>query len=187
MAMEERFKPLAPEEMTPEQRRTLDAILGGPRGKIEGPFKALLRSPDLADRVQRVGEYIRFRSSVPARLNELAILVTARKWTAQFEWWAHRRLAMQAGLKPAIADAIARGERPADMDVDEAAVHDFAHALVHSGHPSDAAFAALCDRLGEQGVIDVIGACGYYTLVSFVLNVERVGLPDGAAPPLEPI
>ena len=185
--MEERFRPLAPEEMTPEQRRALDAILSGPRGRIEGPFKALLRSPDLADRVQRVGEYVRFRSSMPARLNELAILVTARKWTAQFEWWAHRRLAMQAGLKSEIADAIAKGERPPGMDADEAAVHDFAHALVHTGHPSDAAFAALRERFGEQGVIDVVGACGYYTLVSFVLNVDRVGLPEGEAPPLAPL
>jgi 4-carboxymuconolactone decarboxylase len=180
--MDERFAPLPPEAMTPEQRRAYEGIISGPRGGMAGPFKALLRSPDLADRVQRVGEYVRFKSSIPAHLNELAILVTARRWSAQFEWWAHRRLAMQAGLKPAIADAIAAGRRPEGMDADEAAVHDFAHALVHSGHPEDAHFAALRERFGEQGVIDVIGACGYYTLVSFVLNVDRVALPEGAEP-----
>ncbi len=185
--MEERFRPLTPDEMTPAQRRAAEAILAGPRGSLAGPFKALLRSPDLADRVQRVGEYIRFGSSIPARLNELAILVTARRWTAQFEWWAHHRMAMQAGLKPEIAAAIARGERPAAMDAEEAAVHDFARALVHDGHPTDAQFAALRDRFGEQGVVDVIGACGYYSLVSFLLNVDRIGLPEGVAPPLAPL
>jgi 4-carboxymuconolactone decarboxylase len=178
----ERFRPLTPEEMTSEQRRAMEGILAGPRGSMVGPFKALLRSPDLADRVQRVGEYVRFKSSIAAHLNELAILLTARKWSAQFEWWAHHRLAMQAGLKPAIADAIAKGERPVGMDADESAVHDFAHAPLHTGHPTDAQFEALRARFGEQGVIDVIGAVGYYSLVSFVLNVDRDSLPAGVEP-----
>lgn len=182
-----RFKPLDAEAMTPEQRRAAEGILSGPRGRLAGPFDALLRSPDLADRAQRVGEYIRFGSSVPARLNELAILVTARRWTAQYEWYAHHRLAMQAGLRPEIAAAIARGERPRDMAADEAAVHDFAHQLVHTGGVSDESFAAVRELFGEQGVVDLVCACGYYCLVSFVLNVDRVPLPEGEAPPLAPL
>src|SRR3712207_17465 len=109
----ERLPPLSPERMTPRQREVADAIAGGPRGGLRGPFQAWLRSPEVADRFQRVGEYVRFHTSIPAALNEIAILVTAREWTAQFEWFAHRALAMKAGLPPAIAEAIARGERPA--------------------------------------------------------------------------
>jgi 4-carboxymuconolactone decarboxylase len=180
----ERFAALAPEAMTAEQRRVAEAIASGPRGSIRGPFKALLRSPELADRVQKLGEYIRFQSALPRKLNELAILVTARKWTAQFEWYAHHRLAMEAGLDPAIAAAIRQGERPEDMSGDEAAVHDFAHQLVHTGEVDDARFDAVIARFGEQGAVDLIAACGYYSLVSFVLNVDRVQLPDGEELPL---
>jgi 4-carboxymuconolactone decarboxylase len=179
---EERFRPLEPEQMTPDQKRVANNIMSGPRGGMRGPFNALLRSPELADRIQRVGEYIRFQSTIPARLNELAILVTARKWTAQFEWYAHRQLAMKAGLDASIADAIAEARRPEPMQADEAAVYDFAHALVHTGAVSDQSFAAVAERFGEQGVIDLIGAIGYYTTVSFVLNVARVPLPPDAEP-----
>ena len=150
--------------MTPEQRRVADAIASGPRGSIRGPFKALLHSPELADRVQKLGEYIRFQSVLPRRLNELAILVTARRWTAQFDWYVHHRLAMEAGLDPAIAAAIRRGEWPEDVSEDEVAVHDFAHQLVHTGEVDDARFDAVVARFGEQGAVDLIAACGYYSL-----------------------
>jgi 4-carboxymuconolactone decarboxylase len=183
----ERFPPIDASAATSEQRRVMEAITSGPRGDIRGPFKALLRSPELADRVQRVGEYIRFQSVLPRRLNELAILVTARKWTAQFEWYAHQKLAMEAGLDPAIAAGIAEGRRPHTMSPEEAEVHDFAHELVHTGCVSDDTFAAVRKRFAEQGVIDLVAACGYYSLVSFVLNVDRVGLPDGQEPPLRPL
>jgi 4-carboxymuconolactone decarboxylase len=102
-----RFPPLSLDEMTPEQRRVAEAIVAGPRGGLRGPFQAWLRSPELADRLQKVGEHIRFSSSVPRRLNELAILMTARAWDAQFEWWAHQRLALEAGLEKEVADEIA--------------------------------------------------------------------------------
>lgn len=183
----ERFTPLTAETMTADQKRVADAITSGPRGSMRGPFKALLRSPELADRVQRVGEYVRFHSSIPPRLNELAILIVARTWMAQFEWYAHRELAMKAGLSPAIADAIAVGQRPAAMAEDETLVYDFCSSLMRDHAVSDEMFAATKAKFGENGVMDLIGAMGYYSLVSMVLNTDRVSLPDGMAPPLKPL
>src|ERR1700758_4615216 len=107
---ERRFKELTPETMTQEQKSVADAIQAGPRGAgLRGPFNALLRSPDLCDLVQRVGAYVRYATSIPAQLNEMAIIMAGRKWTAQYEFYAHRRLAIQAGLNPGICDAIAAG------------------------------------------------------------------------------
>src|SRR3954471_11313723 len=121
---ERRFKELAPATMTTEQKKVADAIQSGPRGSgLRGPFNALLRSPDLCDLVQRVGAYVRYGSSIPAALNELAICMAGRKWTAQYEFYAHRKLAIDAGLSPAICDAVAAGQRPAGMQEDEAAVY----------------------------------------------------------------
>ncbi len=183
----ERLPPCAPEEMTSRQREVAAAISGGPRGGLRGPFQAWLRSPEVADRFQKVGEYVRFNSTIPPALNELAILVTAREWTAQYEWYAHHALAMKAGLPPAIADAIARGERPEGMDADQRAVYDFATELHRERSVSDAAYAAVMERFGEGGVVDLIAACGYYVAVAMTLNVSRVPLPEGVAPPLAPL
>lgn len=183
----ERLPPLAPERMTPRQREVAEAIAGGPRGGLRGPFQAWLRSPEVADRFQRVGEYVRFNSSIPAALNELAILVTAREWTAQFEWHAHHALAMKAGLPPAIADAIARGERPGSMDADQRVVYEFATELHRERSVSDATYAAVVERFGERGLVDLVAACGYYVAVAMTLNVARVPLPDGLPPPLAPL
>ena len=185
---EGRFKELTPETMTPEQRRVAEAIQSGPRGAgLRGPFNALLRSPELADCVQKVGEYVRFRTSIPQRLNELAIIIAGRRWTAQYEFYAHRRLALQAGLKPEIVDAVADGRRPDAMQDDEAIVYDFATELLHTGGVSEPVYQRALDRFGERGVIDLVGAAGYYTLVSLVLNVARVPLPPGETPPLKPL
>lgn len=181
-----RFDTLPPERMTAEQKRVAEAIQSGPRGQgLRGPFNALLRSPDLADRLQKVGEYIRFRSSLPAKLNELAILLVARKWTAQFEWYAHHQFAMTAGLDPAIAAAIAEGRKPERMPEEEAAIHAFCTELLDTTQVSDAAYENVRRRFGEQGVIDLIGAMGYYSTVSMVLNVDRHPLPEGVAAPLQ--
>lgn len=183
---EARFPELTPQTMTPEQRRVAGSIQSGPRGAgLRGPFNALLRSPDLADAVQKVGEIVRFRSSIPARLNELAIIVTGRKWTAQYEFYAHRQLGLKAGLSAEIADAVAAGRRPERMQDDEADVYDFATELLDSGEVSEATYARALARFGERGVIDLVGACGYYTLVSLVLNTAQVPLPPGEAPPLK--
>lgn len=180
--MTRRFKELAPSEMTEGQRTAYEAIISGPRGGARGPFNALLRSPVLADRVQRVGEYVRFNSSLPARLNELAILVVARYWSAQYEWYAHRELALAAGLDSRIADDLALGKRPASMKEDEAAVYDFCKELHEKKSVSDATYAAAVAKFGENGVIDLLGVSGYYTLVSMILNVDRHPLPDGVEP-----
>jgi 4-carboxymuconolactone decarboxylase len=183
---ERRFEPLSLEAMSPEQRRIADAILAGPRGTLQGPFNALLRSPGLAEPAQELGAHVRFRSSIPPALNELAILVTARKWTAQFEWHAHRRLALAAGLDPAIVDEIAAGRRPASLDREQAIVFEFMTELLETGGVSDGAYAAVVGAFGEQGVVDLIGAAGYYSLVAFLLNVERYPVPDGPDP-LQPL
>ena len=180
--MTRRFKELSKPEMTPEQLKAYEGIVSGPRGGARGPFNALLRSPDLADRVQRVGEYVRFKSSLPARLNELAILVVARYWTAQYEWYAHRELALKAGLDARIADDLAQGKRPANMQDDEAIVHDFCKELHEKKSVSDATYAAALAKFGERGVIDLVGASGYYTMVSMILNVDRHPLPEGVKP-----
>ncbi len=182
-----RFGPLPLDDMTPEQRAIADAILGGPRGAstgLRGPFEAYLRSPGMADPAQRLGEHVRFRSVLPAALNEMAILLTARRWVAQFEWFAHRQLAEAAGLDPAVADAIKAGERPA-LDPDGAAVYDFATELLDAGQVADATWDAVVARWGKPGAMDLIAAVGYYTLVSFTLNVDRYPVPGGEVP-LEP-
>jgi 4-carboxymuconolactone decarboxylase len=181
-----RFTTLTPETMTADQKRVADAIQSGPRGAgLRGPFNALLRSPELCDLVQRVGAFVRFGSSIPPRLNEMAIIMAGRKWTAQYEFYAHRRLAIEAGLKPAIADAVAAGTRPAGMAEDEAVVYDFVSEMLATGQVSDANFDRVKKAFGERGVMDLVGAVGYYSLVSMVLNVARVPLPAGVEPPLK--
>jgi 4-carboxymuconolactone decarboxylase len=170
--------------MTPEQRAVADAIAAGPRGPtrdLRGPFEALLRSPALAEPAQQLGAFVRFGSSLPRALNEMAIIMVARRWTAQFEWYAHRRMALDAGLDPGVADDIAAGRRP-QLDEDGAAVYEFVTELQEQGNVSDATFGAVEARWGKRGAIELVGAVGYYTLVSFVLNVDRYPLPDGEVP-----
>jgi 4-carboxymuconolactone decarboxylase len=178
-----RFPALTPEQMTEGQRRVYDAIAGGPRGGVRGPFNVLLRSPELADRVQKLGEHLRFRSSLPARLNELAILINARFWGSTYEFYAHRPLALKGGLEESIADAVAQNRRPASMRPDETVVYDFCTTLHREHVVDDALFARAVAALGEQGVVDLIGVSGYYTLVSMVLNVAEVPLPAGQPSP----
>jgi 4-carboxymuconolactone decarboxylase len=185
---ETRFPPLTSEQMTDEQRAVVDSIQSGPRGAgLRGPFNALVRSPTLCDLVQRVGAYVRFGSSISAPLNELAICMAGRKWGAQYEFYAHRRLGIDAGLNPAILDAVALGRRPTDMSEDETTVYEFCTDLLSTGHVSDARYGAAFDRFGERGIMDLVGAVGYYSLVSMVLNVAQVPLPEGEAPPLKPL
>ena len=178
-----RFPDLPKEGMTDAQKRVYDAIAGGPRGGVRGPFGVLLRSPDLADRVQKVGEHLRFNSSLPPRLNEFAILINARFWGSKYEWYAHRPLALKGGLAESIADEVARGTRPAGMKDDEAAVFDFCSILHRQHFVDDALFKRAVSALGEQGVVDLIGVSGYYTLVSMILNVAEIPLPAGVPSP----
>jgi 4-carboxymuconolactone decarboxylase len=179
---EQRFKPLTLEEMTPEQRRMAENVLAGPRKSLSGPFSTFVYSPDTGDCAQKLGAQVRFRNSLPEKLKELAILVVARFWTAQYEWYAHQRMALEAGLDPAIAAAIAAGKRPQRLADDERAIYDFATELLDGREVSDATFAAVKDRFGDKGVVDLICLMGYYGLVSMTLNVNRFPLPAGATP-----
>jgi len=182
-----RFKPLAFDQMTPEQKTMTMNLLTGERRGMGGPFNVLLRSPEMGDLAQKLGAQVRFHSSLPPRLNELAIILTARYWTAQYEWRAHKAAALQAGLSPAIVDAIAAGKRPASMQPDEQALYNFGDELLKRKHVSDATFQAAIKAFGERGVVDAIGVMGYYQLVSMILNVDRYPLPEGAKPELQPL
>ena len=187
MSGERRFKPLAESEMSEEQRKVHGEIAAGPRAGVRGPFNALLRSPELADRAQKLGEWVRFRSSIPEVLKEFAILVTARHWSAQYEWHAHHAHALKAGLDPRLAAELAQGLRPAGMSAEEAAVHDFCKELHEKKAVSDVNYARVVEHFSERGAVDLIGIIGYYTLVSMILNVDRVPLPAGAPAPLPPL
>ncbi len=177
-----RFPALTREQMTPEQQAAADAMQAG-HGSLRGPAQAWLRSPEFAGRAQRLGEYLRFQSAVPRRLNELAILTTARHWNAKYEWYAHYALALQAGLAPGIAADIAARRRPEAMADDEAAVYDFCTELRADRRVSELTFARATAALGPQGVIDLIGVLGYYDMVSMTLNLAEVATPpDGALP-----
>lgn len=192
-----RFPVLTPETLTKEQTKMLKSLLSGPRGGGDvtkasmnsalnrGPFNAWLRSPELGDRLQKVGEYIRFGSSMPRDLNEMAILITARYWTSQFEWFAHSALAIKAGLDPKIIDALAKKKRPSKMTEQQASVYEFCTQLHHKKKVSDGAYARAVECFGEQGVMDMIAASGYYTAVSMTLNVAKVPVPAGHKKPLK--
>ena len=183
----DRFKPLTYETMTPAQKKLTDNILNSERKSMGGPFNTLLRSPEMGDIAQQLGAHIRYKTSLPHRLNEMAIIMVARAWTAQYEWYAHKSLALQAGLNPAIVEAIRDGKRPAAMQPDEEAVYNFCTELNANRQVSDATFQAAVKALGERGVVDLIGAFGYYQLVSAILNVDRYPLPAGTAPELKPL
>lgn len=193
-----RFQLIPLENLTPEQKALSEAIKSGPRAKLAssgaskpgplgGPFNVWLRSPGIGNLVQQLGEEIRFRSSLSGKLNELAILVTARNWTSQYEWVAHHKLALEGGLDPKIAEAIARGRRPEGMDADETLVYEFSQELQASQGISDELYARAVARFGERGVVDLISVNGFYVLVSMCLNVDRTPVPPGTPLPLPPL
>lgn len=179
-----RFRPLEYAELTAAQKAMVAHILEGPRPALGGPFNVLLRSPELGDLAQALGAYARFDSSLPDTLRELAIIMTARYWSAEFEWYAHKNAALRAGLDPAIVNAIRDGRRPARMQPDEAALFGLVDEMLNVHRVSDTTFAAAVAALGERGVVDAIGTVGYYSLVSMLLNVDEYPLPDGVEPEL---
>jgi 4-carboxymuconolactone decarboxylase len=181
----DRFKPLTFDKMTPAQKTMTTNLLTGERRGMGGPFNVLLRSPEMGDAAQKLGAQVRFHSSLSPKLNEMAIIITARHWTAQYEWTAHKRAALQAGLSPAIVDAIANRKRPASMEPDEEIVYNFGTELLETKHVSDPVFNAAVKRFGEKGVVDLVGVMGYYQLVSMVLNVDRYPLGPGVQPELK--
>jgi 4-carboxymuconolactone decarboxylase len=174
-----RLRDVTPQEMTDAQRKTADEAAAGKRGHVPAPLRAWLHSPELGARAQRLGEFVRFDTILGPRLSELAILVTARTWSAHYEWYAHKRLALKAGLEPEIIDAMAMRETPALSDAKDWVVYDYATALHRDHAVSDELHGRAVALLGEQGVVELVGTLGYYTLVSMTLNAFEIGLPDG--------
>ena len=181
----ERMAEIPLDQMTPAQRTVADAIMSGPRQKMSGPFNAWLRNPELADRLQKVGEYVRFNTSLDKRLNEMAIIMTAQYWGSQYEWYAHAPLAIKAGLDPEIVAALGVGNKPEKMKDDEAIVWEFTTQLRRDHGVNDAIYAKAVEKFGENGVMDLVGVNGYYDVVAMTLNVAHVSPPANAELPFK--
>jgi len=182
--MSERFPMPAAEAMTTAQKQAVAEITAGPRGEVRGPFVALIHNAELASRMQALGEHLRWRNKLPAPLLELAVLYTARRWSCQFEWFMHEKLARKAGLAPAIFEAMAQGKEPQGMSPDEALVYGACKQAHATGRLDDATFGALKRRFGLDGVLDLLLLNGYYTSMAMVLNTAGIPLPGNAPPPL---
>lgn len=183
---QDRMPPIPAEKLTDAQKKVAAELVAGPRGALAGPFVPLLRSPEFMSRLQKTGEYLRFNSTLPPRLNEFAILITARQWTQQYEFDQHAPLALKAGLKQEILSAIVDGRRPTGMAADEEVVYDFLSELRQMQSVSDATYARAVAKFGEQGVVDMTGVAGYYTMLAMIMNVARTPLPAGVTPRLAP-
>lgn len=167
-------------QMSVAQKAVMDEIAAGPRGRIGGPFIPLMRSPELMNRVQKVGEYLRFHNTMGLRNSEFAVLVVARHWGQPIEWAIHRTIAEREGVLPATCDAIAQGRRPDDMTADETLIYDALEELRANRCFSDVTYERVCKRFGEQGVIDMVAHYGYYSLLAMTMNVARTAVPEGA-------
>lgn len=171
---------IAYEDMTDEQKVVHDRIVSGPRGTAQGPFVPWLANPEMADSAQKLGEYFRFKTSLGRDLAELAICVTGAKYKAEFEWWAHAKMARDAGVAEDVLEAIRLGREPVFDTIKAKTVYQTALALNDRHRLSDEEFEAAQQVLGHQGLVDVIGLCGYYAMVSLTLNVFEMPTPDGS-------
>jgi 4-carboxymuconolactone decarboxylase len=185
-AAQDRMPPIPADKMTEAQKKAAAELAAGPRGGFRGPFVPLVRSPELMNRVQKVGEYLRYNNSLPQKLVEMTVLMTARRWTQQFEWNAHYPLALKAGLKKDVAEAIAEGRHPAGLAEDEETAYNFTTELNQNGSVSDPTYARAVGMFKEQGVIDLIAVNGYYSLLGMVMGVARTPLAPGDTPMLKP-
>lgn len=176
-----RLPPLPADKLNPRQKEVHDAIVSGPRGQVLGPLAVWLYSPDLADRAQKLGEYVRFNTALEPRLSEMAILVVGRHWDCQFEWYAHEPIAAREGLARPVIESLRAGKRPDGMKPDEEALYDFASEFFRDHKVSDKAYAAARKAFGEKGVVDLIGILGYYSLAAITLNASET-LPPGTQP-----
>jgi 4-carboxymuconolactone decarboxylase len=176
-----------PDEMAPDQRAVYDSVVKGPRGKMVGPLRAVIHSPELASRWSALGEFLRYNTCLSARASELAIIVVGRRYTSQVEWWAHSAAAANAGLPVDIIEAIRIGEPPQFTDADDADIYEFTRQLLQRGQVDDAIYRAVQQRWGTRGVVELAGVVGYYSMVSMTLNVHEIPLPDGIAEPIAPL
>jgi 4-carboxymuconolactone decarboxylase len=177
------------DELDDDGREVWDGVVGSrgsqlinEQGGLVGPFNAFVHAPGVGGRMSALGAEVRFRTSLERRLTELAIITVGARWRAEFEWWAHARMAREHGVPEAVVAAIGGGEEPPFEAEDERVVYDVARELAESGRVSPAAYAAAQGLLGDRGLVELVSICGYYTLVSFLLNAFEVPLPDGATP-----
>ena len=184
---QDRMPPIPADKLTEPQKKAIEEFKAARSADISGPFVAMLRSPEVMSRARAMGDYLRFRSSLPPRLSELVILLTARRWTQQYEWNAHAPLAVKGGLNPDIVKAIAEGRRPERMAEDEDIVYSLFDEIQRHQAVSDGTYGRAVAKFGEQGVVDVMGIAGYYTMLAMVMNTARTPLPDGAKPALTPL
>lgn len=175
-----RIKIRIPEEMSQEQRKVYHDTVAGRRGRMPAPLAAWLESPVLADRAQKLGEFVRYETSLPPRLSELAILVVARYWTAQFEWIAHKAEALKAGLGAGVIEDIANRRTPRFENPDERLVYEFSVSLNQKHEVSDELYEKVVAAIGLRGVVELVGILGYYTLISMTLNTFEIE-PEGQA------
>ena len=183
----DRLPPIAAAQLTPAQREAVDAFKVARGVEISGPFYPLLRSPELMTRTRAMGDYLRYKSALPPRLSEFVILLTAREWTQQYEWNAHYPIALKAGVKRDVLDAIAEGRRPTNLSYEETILYAFCQELHADKAVSDATYALALKAFGEQGVVDTIGITGYYTLLAMTLNTARTPAGESGSPVLRPI
>jgi 4-carboxymuconolactone decarboxylase len=185
-AAQDRMPPIPADKLTDAQKKAVEEFKAARSADVTGPFVPLLRSPEVMNRARAMGDYLRFKSSLPPRLSEFVILMVSRRWTQQYEWNAHKPLALQGGLRADIVDAIAEGRRPDRMAADEEALYALVDEVHRNQSVSDAVYANAVSKVGEGGVIDTLGITGYYTLLAMVMNTTRTPLPAGAKPGLAP-
>ncbi|TMH89961.1 MAG: carboxymuconolactone decarboxylase family protein [Betaproteobacteria bacterium] len=187
LVFQQRMPPLPAGKMTDAQRKAADEMIAGPRKGVKGPFVPLLRCPELMDRLQKVGEYLRFQSSLDQRISEFVILVVSRAWTQHFEWFVHVPLGRKAGISEDTIAALADGRRPSGMSEDEDLAYDFCDELLRNKGVSETTYRRVVMRFGENGVIDMLGVAGYFTTVSMIMNVAHSPPPaDESVAPLVP-
>jgi len=175
-----RLPTIPPSSYSVEQKQAAAEFEAARKVPVFGPFEPLLYSPQLVNRARAMGDYLRYQSSIGTTLSELVILVTAREWTQDYEWYVHYPISLKAGIKPEVADAIADGRRPQGMSDDEEIVYEFSTELHRNKRVSDATFMRAEKRFGRQGVVDLAGISGYYTLLAMELNVAQYEIPrDG--------
>ena len=184
---QDRLPPIPADKLTDAQKKAIDEFKAARQADISGPFIPMLRSPEVMSRARAMGDYLRFKSSLPPRLSEFVILMTARRWTQQYEWHAHEPLAIKGGLNAEIVKAIAAGTRPPRMADDEAAVYLLFEEVQRNQGVGDDTYARAVRAIGEQGVVDVLGITGYYTMLAMVMNTARTPLPEGVKPALAPL